>query len=253
MAIAREWDGATYDRVSAPMEAMGLEVLARLELRGDETVVDAGCGSGRITAALLERLPRRPRDRRRRRAVDDRGRARAARRARRTSSCASPISASSSSSEPADAILSTATFHWIKDHAQLFGRLRAALRDGGQLVAQCGGHGNIRVVREAGEAVGAQAPFAEYLAGWEGPWRYAAPDETERAAGRAPASRRDAGSSRARSSPRTSRTYYRNIIMGAHLGRLPEELHDPFLDAVFARLDEPHVVPYVRLNIDAVA
>ena len=154
---------------------------------------------------------------------------------------------------PADAILSTATFHWIKDHAQLFGRLRAALRDGGRLAAQCGGHGNIRVVREAGEAVGAEEPFAPYLSDWDGPWRYAAPDETEELLSAAGFASAKCWLEPRPVEPEDVRTYYRNIIMGAHLGRLPEELHDPFLDAVFARLEEPGVVPYVRLNIDAVA
>ena len=55
MPEVREWDGKSYDRISGPMEALGREVLARLELRGDETVLDAGCGSGRITQALLDR------------------------------------------------------------------------------------------------------------------------------------------------------------------------------------------------------
>ena len=55
---ARDWDGASYDRISAPQEALGRAVLARMHLRGDETVLDAGCGSGRVTEALLERLPR---------------------------------------------------------------------------------------------------------------------------------------------------------------------------------------------------
>ncbi len=54
----REWDGSSYDRISGPMEALGRAVLDRLELNGDETVLDAGCGSGRVTQALLERLPR---------------------------------------------------------------------------------------------------------------------------------------------------------------------------------------------------
>ena len=54
----REWDGNSYDRISGTMEALGLEVLARLELSGEEVVLDAGCGSGRITQALIERLPR---------------------------------------------------------------------------------------------------------------------------------------------------------------------------------------------------
>ena len=45
----RKWDGASYDRISGTMEALALEVLERLQLRGDETVLDAGCGSGRVT------------------------------------------------------------------------------------------------------------------------------------------------------------------------------------------------------------
>src|SRR4051795_13611064 len=54
---AREWDAETYDQVSDPQYSWGMEVLERLELRGDETVVDAGCGSGRVTEQLIERLP----------------------------------------------------------------------------------------------------------------------------------------------------------------------------------------------------
>ncbi|HEY2571191.1 MAG TPA: class I SAM-dependent methyltransferase, partial [Solirubrobacteraceae bacterium] len=57
MPQTREWDGQSYDRISGPMEALGREVLQRLQLRGDETVLDAGCGSGRITQLLIERLP----------------------------------------------------------------------------------------------------------------------------------------------------------------------------------------------------
>src|SRR5829696_9208852 len=57
-AVTREWDAATYDRVSAPQVEWARAVLERLTLRGDETVLDAGCGSGRVTQLLLERLPR---------------------------------------------------------------------------------------------------------------------------------------------------------------------------------------------------
>jgi trans-aconitate 2-methyltransferase len=44
MSEVRKWDGKSYDRISGPMEALGLEVLARLELHGDEVALDAGCG-----------------------------------------------------------------------------------------------------------------------------------------------------------------------------------------------------------------
>src|SRR3954454_78211 len=57
MPEIRSWDGAAYDRLSTPMEEMGREVMDRCELRGDETVLDAGCGSGRLTERLIDRVP----------------------------------------------------------------------------------------------------------------------------------------------------------------------------------------------------
>ena len=48
----REWDASTYDRVAAPMTRMGSAVLDRLPLRGDEVVLDAGCGLGGLTRYL---------------------------------------------------------------------------------------------------------------------------------------------------------------------------------------------------------
>lgn len=53
-----DWDAPRYHRVSNPQLGWGLRVLERLPLRGDETVMDAGCGTGRLTAELLQRLPR---------------------------------------------------------------------------------------------------------------------------------------------------------------------------------------------------
>ena len=52
-APVRDWNAGAYLRVSAPQQAMAQEVLDRLELRGDETVLDAGCGSGRVRIAHL--------------------------------------------------------------------------------------------------------------------------------------------------------------------------------------------------------
>ena len=190
---ARSWSGADYDRLSTPMEAMGREVLERLPLTGDETVIDAGCGSGRVTEALLARLPAG-----RVIGVDQSASMIDAARERlgdRAELHVADLSTFDLGLE-ADAILSTATFHWIADHDALFARLRAHLRPGGMLVAQCGGQGNIASVHAAAREAMAIEPYAPSFEGWRGPWNFAAPGETEerlRAAGFAAGPRVAAG------------------------------------------------------------
>jgi trans-aconitate 2-methyltransferase len=244
----REWDGTSYDRISGTMEALGRDVLERLELDGDEVVLDAGCGSGRITAALIERLPRG-----RVIAVDGSDSMAAA--ARRRLGPKADVRVGDllelELGEPVDAILSTATFHWIADHDLLFRRLRRVLRPGGRLVAQCGGEGNIDVLRGRAGAVLAREPYAEHFAAWRAPWNYAGAGETERrllAAGFAsascwlqPAPRR----------PEEPREFLSTIVLGPHVQQLPPDLRERFMDDVLVELGEPVVVDYVRLNIDA--
>ncbi len=251
MSEARSWSGADYDRLSTPMEAMGREVLERLPLTGGETVIDAGCGSGRVTEALLARLPGG-----RVIGVDQSASMIDAAR-QRLGDRAELHVADLSSFElglQADAILSTATFHWIADHDALFARLRAHLRPGGLLVAQCGGQGNIARVHAAAREMMATEPYAPSFEGWRGPWNFAAPAETEERL-------RAAGFQQARAwlqqrpvTPDDPHAYLTEINLGAHLERLPEQLRPRFVDAVVERLGGPPVtIDYVRLNMDATA
>ena len=154
---------------------------------------------------------------------------------------------------PFDAILSTATFHWILDHQGLFARLRAALRSGGRLLAQCGGRGNIDGLRGHANKVLAREPYAAHFGDFEAPWNYAGPEETRErllAAGFAAAECR---LQPAPKQPEHPREFLSEIVLGPHHQHLPPELRERFMDDVLAELGEPVVVDYVRLNIDAVA
>jgi trans-aconitate 2-methyltransferase len=228
------------------MTAMGTDVLDRLVLRGDETVLDAGCGTGNVTRLLHERLPDGHVI-----AVDAApsmvDQARALLPADVDVRQADLLELTVE--EPVDAVLSTATFHWVPDHDRLFARLHAALKPGGRLVAQCGGHGNVAEVKQAGLDVAEEAPYARYFADWSTDWTFATPEESERrlhAAGF-----RDVWCwlTRVDVDPGDPFGYLRAICLGSFVERLPEGLHEPFVTAALERLPEPLEIHYVRLNI----
>jgi trans-aconitate 2-methyltransferase len=229
------------------MEALGLEVLGRLELRGDELVLDAGCGSGRITEALIERLPDGHVI-----AVDASQSMVDAARARLPGADVRRIDLLELELErPVDAILSTATFHWIADHERLFARLRAALRPGARLLAQCGGEGNIDVLRSRAGAVMARAPYAEHFGDFRPPWNYAGAEQTRERLLAAGFSSADCWLQPAPKQPDQPREFLSTIVLGPHVQHLPPELRERFMDDVLAELGEPVTVDYVRLNVDA--
>jgi trans-aconitate 2-methyltransferase len=232
---SHDWDAATYDRISTPQVAWAREVLERLPLRGDETVLDAGCGSGRVTELLLERVPGG------RVVAVDGDRAMVAEARKRLGERATVWQSDLLEldvDEPVDAVFSNAVFHWVGDHARLFERLRAALRPGGRLVAQCGGKGNIDKVRA--------------ITG-DGPWLYADAEETE-------ARLRAAGFRDVRAwlepwpvVPPEPRTFLAAVCLRTVLPDLPPAERDALLDRTLAALGDPPTLDYVRLNIDAVA
>jgi trans-aconitate 2-methyltransferase len=250
MSNVRDWDGAAYDRISGTMEALGLEVLARLPLEGSEVVLDAGCGSGRITQALLDELPHG-----RVIAVDESPSMVEAARQRLGPKANVRVAdlLELELEEPVDAILSTATFHWISDHDRLFRRLHAALRPGGRLLAQCGGEGNIDILRGRVGAVLAREPYAEHFVGWQPPWNYAGAQKTHERLLTAGFAAAECWLAPAPRQPEHPREFLSTIVLGPHVQQLPEELRERFMDDALQLLGEPVIVDYVRLNIDATA
>lgn len=236
----RDWDAAAYDRLPIPMTSWGETVVGWLELSGDERVLDAGCGTGQVTALLRERLPRgtvialdasssmiaRARDR----LGGDRVRFVEA-------DLRQPLPLEA----PVDAILSTATFHWIADHDSLFRHLAAVVRPGGQLAAQCGGMGNIASVAAALRELGLERRK-----------HYASPEATK---GRL----ETAGFIDVKTWLHEEPTpipgadlepYLEAICLGDHVEGMSPDERASFVHEVARRMPEP-VIDYVRLNIRA--
>lgn len=253
-----DWDARSYDRLSVPQQEWGETTMRHLELAGDETLVDAGCGTGRLTERLLERLPRgrvvaldhsirmlqvamtnlRPRFAGRVWFV-------------RADAAAMPLCGA------ADVVFSTATFHWILDHDRLFRSLYAALAPGGRLVAQCGGGPNLARLIARMSSLAAEPLYAPFFEGWRDPWLF---EEAGPAALRLRAAGFDDVETSAHPAPVTFATreefedFIACVCTRHHLARLPAAEQQPFvsrLAALAARDDPPFTLDYWRLNLRA--
>jgi len=244
----RDWDAATYDRISAPQQRWAAEQLDRLHLTGDEVVLDAGCGSGKITLELARRVPRGAvyavdaapsMIRHTQEALGDRA----------TAFCQDLVELDLP--EPVDVVFSNATFHWIPDHDALFAALQRNMKPGARLVAQCGGRGNIDELRRVADEVAFSDVFAEHFTDWQGPWNYATAEETAARLERAGFRDVDTWLEEKPTELDEARSFVSTICLVRHLDLLPPRRHDEFVDAVLARFPQPLVLDYVRLNMTA--
>jgi trans-aconitate 2-methyltransferase len=244
---ARDWDAATYDRVSGDVQLVwALELLDRLPLDGDEVVLDAGCGSGRVTAELTSRVPR--------------GRIYGVDQAPSMVEHAAHALGDRATilrqdlvelqlPEPVDVAFSNATFHWIHDHERLFAALHSSMKPGGRLLAQCGGHGNIDAFRTMADEVAGEAPFVTYFADWRRPWNYATAEDTAARLTAAGFDEVECWLEPRPMTPADGRAFASTVCLVRHLDPLPSELRDRFVDRVLERAGDPLVLEYVRLNM----
>jgi trans-aconitate 2-methyltransferase len=253
---SREWNSSAYHRLSAPQVSWGKKVLSRLHLRGDEFVLDAGCGTGRLTAELLEALPRG-----RVVGIDlSQNMLASAREHLANFGARAQLVACDFLHLPLrrvfDGVVSTAAFHWVLDHDRLFRNLHNVLLPGGWLEAQCGGGPNIARLRKRANALAATPKFARYFHGFREPWLF------QDAEGAADTLRR-AGFVGIETSVEPAptvldhaghyREFVRNIILRRHLQNIPaEEQRSEFMAALTeqaAQDDPPFSLDYWRVNL----
>lgn len=254
-----EWNAAAYHKVSGPQTSWGQKVLSRLSVNGDERAIDAGCGSGRLTGELLERLPHG-----RLIAIDRSWNMLLTARANLRPAFGPRVGFVQMAlpdlpfANWADLVFSTATFHWIKDHQALFNNILTTLRPGGRLMAQCGGGPNLVRAHALAQQLMSAEPFAPYFTQWPGPWEFA---DAETTAARLARAGFDAIETSIEAAPTTLATeadyreFVTTVIYHAHLERLPDpSLKQAFIDRVTelsAREDPPFTLDYWRLNISA--
>lgn len=255
MTSAQDWNAPAYHRVSDPQFAWGQAVLARLRLSGDEHVVDAGCGTGRLTKELAARVPRGVLV-----GLDASKQMLAQARAHLAAEStrihlvetllpAMPIA------NWADVVFSTATFHWVTDHPALFTNIFQALRPAGLLHAQCGGAGNLQRARTPAADVMALPAFSPYFTNWRPIWEFA---DAARTAERLTA----AGFADVETSLEPApvdfpdepsyRAFVETVVFRLHLAALPPALRPAFLDEVIQRVTKRAnglTLDYVRLNL----
>lgn len=257
--MSREWNSAAYHRLSGPQVSWGRKVLSRLTLRGDEVVLDAGCGTGRLTADLLEVLPHG-----RVVGIDlSQNMLRSAREhlPAQTGSRVSLVAADLLDLpfvHAFDGIVSTAAFHWVLDHDRLFLGLHNALISGGWLEAQCGGGPNLASLRRRVSELVAMSRFASFFGDFREPWVFEDAEGAAETLGRA-------GFVDVQTSLEPAFTlldsashyieFVRNIVLRQHLTQLPTEaLRMAFMEILAAQAaadDPPFSLDYWRLNLRA--
>ncbi len=172
--MPHEFNGEKYTKASAHQKEWGARLIAEFELRGDEQILDLGCGDGTLTAKMADLVP----DGRVLGIDASRGMIEAAGKHNRPNLTFVLMDINDMRFEAEfDLVFSNATLHWVKDHHRLLANVFEALTDNGMLRFNFGADGNclhfFKVIREAM----AQKEYARYFNGFDWPWTMPRVDE----------------------------------------------------------------------------
>jgi trans-aconitate methyltransferase len=252
-----EWDSSAYDRISDPQYNWGRALLETITLHGDETVLDAGCGTGRLAEDLLARLPHGKLI-----ALDSSANmiATARQRLARFGDRVEFVHADLSDFElahPVDCIFSNAVFHWVPDHEALFENLFRVLKPGGWLLAQFGGEGNLQRLKQRVQQLLQTPEYARYFEDWKDGAHYeseAATVERMHATGFVEIESRIHGAPVSFPDRDSYATFIRKVNIHRYVAKLPPDEEEHLLDYLCDRAaqdDPPYTLDYVRLTLKA--
>jgi trans-aconitate methyltransferase len=173
--LSVRWDAADYHRHASAQTGWGRDLHARLSLRGDERLLDLGCGDGRLTADLAARVPRGEVT-----GIDADPDMVAFARSHHQRSNLAFVQADVrrfAVEGPVDVVVSSACLHWVTEHEAVLERCRAHLETGGRLLFQMGGRGSCAELADAVLAAAADPRLAAFLKGFTLPWNFLGPED----------------------------------------------------------------------------
>ncbi len=173
-----KWDPADYQMSSSAQYNWAMALIERLNLTGEERILDIGCGDGRITAHLASLVPR--------------GRVLgidlssdmigfAAKEHSGNSRIFFQVGDAShlGFKEEFDLIVSFACLHWIEDQLPVLRGVRQGLVPGGRFLMQCGGRGNAEKILDITGEIIAEPAWSRYFSGFSFPYHFYGPEEYE--------------------------------------------------------------------------
>lgn len=136
------WDAQLYKDKHNFVYDYGVGLIDLLAPKIDERVLDLGCGSGELTAKIKELTDN---------VVGiDKSPEMIARAREQYPSCDFEVGDATSFGfrEPFDALFSNATLHWVLDYKKAIVQMYTNLADGGRIVVEFGGKGNVKAITE---------------------------------------------------------------------------------------------------------
>jgi len=175
---AYKWNPEEYRASSSIQKIWGLELLDKLHLRGNETILDIGSGDGELTAQIASRVPEG-----RVVGIDNSAEmielSRANFPAERYPNLSFMIKDATELDFDLefDVIFSNATLHWILDHSPVIQGISRGLKAPGKVILQMGGKGNAAGVIHSLDAIIREPQWAQYFIGFQFPYKFYSPDE----------------------------------------------------------------------------